>query len=352
MSNATNSQPIPLASIDPSRDNPRQDFDAAALDSLARSIARVGVLEPVIVRPIGERFELVAGERRYRACLQLAMETIPAIVRELSDLQAAEVRLLENLDRRELNPIEEAIGFRRLRDLGHTPETLAALVRRSQGEIENRVELLRLPQCWRDRVSAGTLAPLAAEYLTPFADRPEILVFMDGIFRDRWPLPLASWRKRLNDSILASSRPLDGENPNGPRFTPTAGELRSLDIVTIRHPSGRRESRAMNLELWDRLQRDAPSPPAPEAEPSQGTPTPPTPAARAVSSRRIHAPDGDDRPPTTTAVDDGDAPAFDALNECQARRLARELGIEVSGAADGPEVRAILRYALESGNES
>lgn len=251
---------LPLAIIDPPPDNPRRDFDEDDLAGLAASIEKVGLLEPVIVRPKGHRYELVAGERRFRACHRIGTETIAATIRELDDLQAAEIRLLENLDRRDLNPVEEADAFRKLCELGHNPETVAELVRRTKSEIDGRLGLLRLPERWQDRVRRGELPAPAAEYLVDFAGHPEILSAMEAAFKSAWPMPLTSWRKRLTDAVLCVSRSMDPEAADGPRFLDAehggikAGQRKALDVVTVRHPDGRKEPRAMNCELWDRLQ--------------------------------------------------------------------------------------------------
>lgn len=275
---------LPLAIIDPPPDNPRRDFDEDDLAGLAASIEKVGLLEPVIVRPKGHRYELVAGERRLRACQRIGTETIAATIRELDDLQAAEIRLLENLDRRDLNPVEEADAFRKLCELGHNPETIAELVRRTRGEIDGRLGLLRLPERWQERVRRGELPAPAAEYLVDFAGHPEILSAMEAAFKSAWPMPLTSWRKRLTDSVLCVSRSMNPEAADGPRFVdPENGikpnQRKALDIVTVRHPDGRKELRAMNCELWDRLQDTADEKARLAIPPEESTEANETPAA-------------------------------------------------------------------------
>ena len=165
-----NARTLPLSQIDPPALNPRRDF--GDLESLAESIGAVGLLEPVIVRPMRKRFELVAGERRLRAVQLLGWKSIDATVRELDDKKAAEIRLLENRDRASLNPIEEAAAFRTLLDLGHTPESLAELIREGETAVNERLNLLTLPDEWQSRVRKGELSGAAAEYLVPWADRP------------------------------------------------------------------------------------------------------------------------------------------------------------------------------------
>jgi ParB family transcriptional regulator, chromosome partitioning protein len=164
-------RPIPIALIDPPAFNPRRDFDKAELDHLAESIAQpgIGLLQPVIVRPKGERFELVAGERRFRALKRLKRTTVDATVRDLDDRHAAEIRLLENLDRKNLNPIEEAVAFQMLERLGHTATSLAKLVRAQERIIEARLSLLQLPEEWQAWVQNGQISVAQGEYLVAWA---------------------------------------------------------------------------------------------------------------------------------------------------------------------------------------
>lgn len=152
---------IPVARITPNPFQPRKHFDEAAMDDLRASISEYGVLVPIIVRKRGENFELVAGERRWRACATLQRPTIPAIVRESDDRDSLEVAIIENLQRENLNPIEEAAGFSSLMDeYGFTQEDLAARLSRSRPAIANSLRLLALPDAIKvmlvdARLSAG-----------------------------------------------------------------------------------------------------------------------------------------------------------------------------------------------------
>jgi ParB family transcriptional regulator, chromosome partitioning protein len=137
---------IPVGRITPNPFQPRKHFDAAAMDDLRSSIAEYGVLVPIIVRRRGENFELVAGERRWRAAAALQRPTIPAIVRESDDRDSLEVAIIENLQRENLNPIEESAGFASLMDeYGFTQEDLAQRLGRSRPAIANALRLLALP---------------------------------------------------------------------------------------------------------------------------------------------------------------------------------------------------------------
>lgn len=140
------SQLIPLAKIEPSKTNPRKTFDKAGLDELTESIRKVGILQPVLVRPIAGtgRYELVAGERRYRAARAASLEAIPATVRELSDTEVLEIQLVENLQRSDLHPLEEAEGYRQLMARKYDVARIAERVGRSIKYVYDRVKLLTL----------------------------------------------------------------------------------------------------------------------------------------------------------------------------------------------------------------
>ena len=169
-------QMIAVASIEPNLGQPRRVFDEEALSELAESIRARGVIQPIVVRPHDGRFQIVAGERRWRAAQKARLHEMPAIVRDFDDAETLEVALIENIQRRDLNAIEEAQGYRRLvEDYGHTQEELGKLVHKSRSHIANLLRLLDLPQGVQDLVGAGRLSMGHARALIP-ADDPEALV--------------------------------------------------------------------------------------------------------------------------------------------------------------------------------
>jgi ParB family chromosome partitioning protein len=136
---------ISLASVVPSALQPRKDFGREALQELIDSIRQRGIIQPLIVREAGARFELIAGERRWRAAQEIGLATVPAIVRTASDLEVLELSLIENLQRADLNPIEEAQGYARLaNEFGMRQEDIALKVGRSRAAVANAVRLLDL----------------------------------------------------------------------------------------------------------------------------------------------------------------------------------------------------------------
>jgi ParB family chromosome partitioning protein len=162
---------IPVSSIRPNAANPRQVFDEDAMAELVHSITEVGLLQPVVVRRTGDDYELVMGERRWRATQQAGLETIPAIVRETDDTAMLRDALLENLHRSELNPLEEASAYQQLlEDFECTHEELASRIGRSRPQISNTIRLLRLSPAVQRRVAAGVLSAGHARSLLAVAD--------------------------------------------------------------------------------------------------------------------------------------------------------------------------------------
>jgi ParB family chromosome partitioning protein len=150
---------IEIGRIRPNPEQPRSQFKEDAIDELADSIAERGVLQPILLRPHGDGFEIVAGERRWRAAQRARLHTIPAIVREIDDSTAAEIALIENVQREDLNAIEEAEGYRQLIDrLGHTQDNLAKLVHKSRSHVTNLLRLLELPDFVKQSLLRGDIS--------------------------------------------------------------------------------------------------------------------------------------------------------------------------------------------------
>ena len=150
---------ISLGDIDPNPDQPRREFDKEALKQLADSIAQSGVLQPLLVVKEGVRYRIVAGERRYRAARMAGLRTVPCLVKNLTDEEIMEAALIENLQREDLNPIEEAMGIRSLMDkCGYTQEKAAKRVGRSRPAVANILRLLTLPEKVQKLVKDGKLS--------------------------------------------------------------------------------------------------------------------------------------------------------------------------------------------------
>ena len=154
----TGLQMMPVSSIEPHLDQPRRHFDETALGELAESIRQRGLIQPIVVRPHGHRYQIVAGERRWRAAQKAQLHEVPVIVRDFSDAETLEVAILENIQREDLNPIEEAEAYSKLiGEFGHTQEELGRIVSKSRSHIANLLRLLDLPESVRALVIAGDL---------------------------------------------------------------------------------------------------------------------------------------------------------------------------------------------------
>jgi ParB family chromosome partitioning protein len=162
---------IPVERIVPNRRQPRTDFDQAALESLAASIKSAGLMQPVMVRPIASGYELVAGERRWRAAKLIGLATIPAVVREVEDQVAAELALVENIQREDLNPMERAYALRRLADeFSLTHQEIADKVGLDRASVTNLLRLSELDRATADLVRSGKLTQGHAKALLGVAD--------------------------------------------------------------------------------------------------------------------------------------------------------------------------------------
>ena len=151
---------LPLDEIFPNREQPRKQFDEDALADLSASIAQHGVLQPLLVRPMPDgSYQLVAGERRWRASRMAGLTEVPVVIRDMSEQESAELALIENLQREDLNPMEEAIGYRTLMETyGMTQEQTAQVVNKSRPAVANALRLLQLPEAVADLVAGGKLA--------------------------------------------------------------------------------------------------------------------------------------------------------------------------------------------------
>lgn len=175
---------ISVADIHPNPDQPRRHFAEDRLAELASSIARHGVLQPVVVRPHGAGYQIVAGERRWRAAQRAQIHAIPAIIRSFSDSETLEIALIENIQRADLNPIEEAQGYKILCDeFGHSAAALAEMVHKSRSHIANLMRLLELPPAIRDLVVEEKLSMGHARALLGSEDavRLAMLVIKQGL---------------------------------------------------------------------------------------------------------------------------------------------------------------------------
>ena len=163
---------LPIGDLEPNRDQPRKRFDDEALNDLTESVREHGVLQPILVRPVSDgSYKIVAGERRYRAAVNAGLKTVPVIIKVLSDTDAALIALIENLQREDLTPFEEAEGIKKLMDdFDLSQEQAGARLGKSRPAVTNALRLLELPPEIKDMVESGELSASHARTLLALSD--------------------------------------------------------------------------------------------------------------------------------------------------------------------------------------
>ena len=178
---------LPIDSITPNPQQPRKDFDDKSLQDLSASLRQSGVLQPVVVRRSGDGYQLIVGERRWRAAKLAGITRIPAVIREVSDAQSLELALVENLLREDLNPMEEAEAYQRLlAEFGWTQEELAQRVSRDRSSVANCLRLLKLPELIQADLRAGRLTMGHARALLSLDSPAEQLRLREQILAHSW----------------------------------------------------------------------------------------------------------------------------------------------------------------------
>lgn len=164
---------LPVGQMQPGKFQPRRVFQEEAIADLVESVREKGILQPILVRPLSENgpYEIIAGERRWRAAQRAQLHEVPVIIKEMTDREALEVALVENLQRQDLSPLEEADGYRRLMDeFSHTQEELAKALGKSRSHVANMVRLLALPEPVKEMVEGGQITAGHARALLTAAD--------------------------------------------------------------------------------------------------------------------------------------------------------------------------------------
>jgi ParB family chromosome partitioning protein len=162
---------LPVGNLVPNRQQPRTHFDEEALEELASSLKLHGMVQPIVVRKVGDKYEIIAGERRWRAARKAGIAMVPVIIKEVPDDQLLEIALIENIQRQELNPIEEARAFWQLGEhLRLTQEQVADRVSKSRSQVANTLRLLRLPSHLQEHIAAGRVSTGHAKVLLGVVD--------------------------------------------------------------------------------------------------------------------------------------------------------------------------------------
>ncbi len=243
---------LPVDAIVANPQQPRKDFADEALVELSRSLRQSGVLQPVIVRRRGQGYELVVGERRWRAARMAGLERIPAIIRDTTDAQSLELALVENLLREDLNPMEEAEAYQRLlTEFGWTQEELAQRVGKDRSSVANCLRLLRLPEIIQGDLRTGRLTMGHARALVSITATEEQLRLRERILAE-------SWSVRTTEEDVKRKRPRASRSARrSPELAAVEDALRSALATRVKiignEQKGRIEIAYMSGEELDRL---------------------------------------------------------------------------------------------------
>ena len=177
---------LPIEEVLPNRFQPRIKFNEDAINELADSIKEHGVIQPIVVRPVGDKYEIIAGERRYKASTLAGKTTIPAIVTDLDDKNSAEVALIENVQRQNLTPIEEAISYKKILDMGYLNQTtLADKLGKNQSTVANKLRLLELDDEVQEALLDSKISERHARSLLRFSNRDQQILMLNRIINER-----------------------------------------------------------------------------------------------------------------------------------------------------------------------
>jgi ParB family chromosome partitioning protein len=250
---------LEVSKIRPNPRQPRRTFDEAALDELAGSMRKEGLLQPVVVRPIeGGRFELIAGERRWRAAQRAGIHQIPAVVRDVPDEKLLELALIENLQREELNPIEEAEAYQILvDDLALTQNEVAERVGKQRTTVANALRLLNLPEMVKDMVRGRRISMGHARALLALDDRSEIETLARRIVAEGLSVrEVESKAKRPVGTKPRPGRPPRAVDPNVEAAEATLQRVVGTKVRILGNgTTGRVEIHYHNAEELDRVYR-------------------------------------------------------------------------------------------------
>ncbi|RDU37258.1 chromosome partitioning protein ParB [Neobacillus piezotolerans] len=201
-------QDIKIKELRPNPYQPRKHFQPEAIEELKESILEHGILQPLVVRKSIKGYEIVVGERRYRAAKQAGLETVPAVVRELSEQQMMELAVLENLQREDLNPIEEAAAYQTLMEkLGLTQEEVAKRLGKSRPHVANHIRLLSLPKQIQDFISNGTISMGHGRALLGLRQKGKLPLLVEKIVKENLNVrQLEKLIQQLNDNVSRETK--------------------------------------------------------------------------------------------------------------------------------------------------
>ncbi len=225
-------QTVAITAIHANKYQPREHFDEETLDSLTNSVRELGVLQPLLVRRDGSGFELIAGERRWRAAKRAGLHDVPVIVREADDMASLEQALVENLHRQDLNALEEAAAYQQLSDdFKLTQAKIAKRVGKSRSAVANTLRLLTLPTTVQGFVSDGRLSAGHARALLGLDTEAEQLALAERIMSE--DLTVRDAERILKGELAPVSDPTSGGGEQKPQHRPTAGSTRAPAVLEL-----------------------------------------------------------------------------------------------------------------------
>lgn len=220
----------------PNRYQPRDHFDEELLSSLAASIAEVGVIQPIVVRELSDGYELIAGERRWRAAKRAGLPSIPAIIRDSDDLSSLETAVVENLHRQDLNALEEAAAYQQLmEDFAFTQEQIATRVGRSRSAVANTIRLLQLPATVQRLVIEGQLSPGHARALLATPDRDKQIQLATRVVDERLTVrDIEELLREEESAVVEENVPSSVPTPESVGETTDPGVLELEELLAAR----------------------------------------------------------------------------------------------------------------------
>lgn len=250
----------PIELISPNPRNPRRNFAEADLVDLAQSIREHGVVQPVVVRPAQDgRYEIIAGERRWRAAQRAGLAEIPVIVRDVNDRTALELAIIENVQRADLNPVEEATGYQQLIDEhGYTQADLGQVIGKSRSHVANTLRLLKLPEVIRDMLVDGTLSAGHARTLVTAEDPAWLAkrIVEEGLSVRQAEALAQSPRRERAPEVKGSARPIE-KDPDTKALEKLLTDISGLQVMINHKNKGGGDVRIVykTLEQLDELCR-------------------------------------------------------------------------------------------------
>ena len=242
---------LPLDTLSVSSYQPRKHIDPEAIAELASSVAQKGILQPLLVRPLEKGYEIVAGERRFRAAQQVGLKTVPAIIRDLTDRETLEIAIIENVQRENLNSVEEAQAFKQLMDFGMNQEEVAKAVGKSRSAVANTLRLLQLGEAAlaaleKREISAGHARAILAQ---PESDRTWAL---GRILENNLSVREAEGLKR---QVITSSSQINKKDASDGRYTHIETDLARQIGTRVKVLGGNKGKIELHFHSQDELQR-------------------------------------------------------------------------------------------------